>query len=73
MGLDGMTDITEAYPWLHQLYTFIKAFLRYLYQALGMTGNGADAIHLAGIAIPTIFDNSDINIDNIPGLKDLFV
>ena len=73
MSLYGMTYITQAYPRSHQLYTFVQAFLGYLYQALGMTGNGADTIHLAGVAIPTIFDNSDINIDNISGLKDLFV
>ena len=73
MLLNNMTDITEGDAGLNKFDSLVETFLSHFDQALRMVWHVADTEHLAGIAMETILDNSDINIDDVSGFQGLAV
>ena len=71
MGLDNMANIAQTNAGAYDLNGFVHTFLRHLDKALGMSGYIANAVHFAGVAVPTIFDDGDINIDDVAVFEDL--
>lgn len=65
MSLDRMADVAERSAGFDDVDTFPQAFVGYIAEALGQGGNLADREHPAGVAIPAILDDGDVQIDNI--------
>ena len=64
MGLDYVAYIAEANARLYHVYGFVETFLGDINEPLSVGSNIPHGIHLTGIAIPTVFYNGDIDIDN---------
>jgi len=63
------TYVTQTRAWFHLLYAFPHGFIGDLAQTLGGDRAFTHQKHAAAIAMPTIFDNSDIHIHNVTILQ----
>ena len=68
-----MSNIAESGAGLNHINGQIETLLRDINQSLSVAGDIADGKHLAGIPMPAIFDDRDINIDNVAALKYFFL
>jgi len=63
--LDGVADIAQVNAGFHQLNAQHHAFVADAAQALGENGRLADEEHLAGITVVAVFDDGDVDIDDV--------
>ena len=73
MLLNYMTDIAEGDAGLNKFNSLVEAFLSHFDQAFRMVWHFAYTEHLAGIAMETVLNDSDINIDDVPGFQGLAI
>ena len=71
MGLYGVADIAQAHAGTHQGDTFEHAFATEIDQTFCLDGRFAHEKHFAGVAVKTVFDNRDVDIDNVAFLENL--
>src|SRR5204863_787972 len=64
-ALDGVADVAGGGAGLHRGNAAQHRFIRHLDQPLGLPGDRLDHIHAAGIAIPAIDDEGDVDIDDV--------
>ena len=69
MFLDGMPDIAKLHSWLDHLDPKRHAIVSGLYQPLCSNRCLTHQEHLARIPVEPVLDNSDIDVDDIPGLE----
>lgn len=65
MNLNGMADIAELDAGLDQLYTGDQALMSDFTDPFSLDAYLTDIEHFAGIAMKAIFDNGDVDIDDI--------
>src|SRR6266481_1488423 len=63
--LDSMTDITQVSAWLDGTYAAPHRLIGDFTQTLGLNGRYADIKHAAAVAVIAVFDDSDVQIDNV--------
>ena len=63
--LGGITDIAEMVAGFHLLDTLVEGFLAYGGESAGEYAGLADQECFARIAVKTIFNDGDVNINNI--------
>ena len=68
-SLDCVADVAQSRPMPDLLNAEVHGFLGDFDESFGMGADLADAKHLAGVAMITVLDDGNINVDNIPGLK----
>src|SRR5690606_10189153 len=71
--LDDVADIAETRARFDHGNRFIQTFLRDQAQALGVAERLADMEHRAGIAVPAILDDGDVDIDDVAVLEGFLV
>src|SRR5712672_2884200 len=69
MLLDRGTDVTEKSPGPHRPDAQPHALVGGLAQALCLDGGFSDVVHAAGIAVKTVFDHRDVDIQDIARLE----
>src|SRR3546814_16974678 len=67
--LDCCADIAEAGAGTDQFDAFDHRLMRGFGEAPGKDAGLADVVHAAGIAMETILDDSDVDVDDIPFLQ----
>src|SRR5678816_2957148 len=65
IGLYRMPDMTDRIAGPHLLYAQHGCFIGNLAQAFGFDGRLADPVHAAGVAVPAIDDDGNVDIDDI--------
>ena len=65
MFLNGMPDITKAGAWFNAFNAYVKALMADFRYPFSQDRGFAYLEHLAGIAVIAVFDDGDIDIDNI--------
>ena len=63
--LDRVPDIAQSGAGSDQFDTRDHGPVRYVADALALDGRLADQEHFAGVAVPAILDDGDINIDDV--------
>ena len=71
MALDGVGDVAEMIARPGLLEPEHQAFVGDVDQLPGAKRDVADQIHPAGIAVPTVEDRGDVDVDDVPVLQDL--
>ena len=71
MLLDRMTDIAQGGARAHRLDTAHHRFVRGVDQPLGQHRRRASDIHTAGVAVPTVLDHGDVEVDDVAVLEHL--
>lgn len=67
-----MTDIAKRVAGFDCFYPLEKRIVRHLNQTLGFARELAGDVHARGVAVPSIDDHGDIDIENITVLQPLF-
>src|SRR5207253_4542804 len=63
--LDGVADIAGGGAGLHGSDAAHHGFIGHFDQPLGLARDRADHIHAAGIAVPAVDDEGDVDIDDV--------
>ena len=63
--LNGVANIADSVAWFYLGYAEHHGVVGYLRQALGFDRRFASPIHTAGVAMPTIDNDGDVDIDDI--------
>src|SRR5690606_7891677 len=71
VGLDGMADVAQGGAGLHRADATEHRFAGHLHQAPGHHRRRAGEIHAAGVAVPAVLDDGDVDIDDVAILQDL--
>ena len=66
--LNNMPNVSKSDTWLNDVNGFVHTFLSNAYQALGVAWGLAHAKHFASVAMKAIFDDGDVDIDDIARL-----
>src|SRR3546814_2536691 len=72
-GLDGMADVAQRRAGLHHLDAAHHGFVGHLDQAAGDDLRLADEEHAAGVAVPTVDDDGDVDVDDVAVVETLVV
>src|SRR5712692_5157333 len=67
--LDRRPDVTKKSPGVHRPDAEPHTFVRGLAQSVSLDRRFADVVHAAGIAVKTVFDHGDVDIQDISGLE----
>src|SRR5713101_8122629 len=67
--LDRRPDVTKKSPGVHRPDAEPHALVGGLAQPLCPDGRFADVVHAAGIAVKTVFDHGDVDIQDIARLE----
>src|SRR6266853_2995402 len=67
--LDCRPDVTKKSPGVHRPDAEPHTFVRGLAQSFRLDRRFADVVHAAGIAVKTVFDHGDVDIQDISGLE----
>ena len=72
-GLDGVANVAQvsAFAYLHD--AFPHGFIGQVAQPFGRYRHVAHHVHAAGIAVPAVFDDGDVHIDDVAFLQWLVV
>ena len=65
VSLNRVTDVPEAHAGFDHADSLQHAFVRDLHQTLRLDRGFADKKHFAGISVVAIFDNGDVDVDDI--------
>src|SRR5690606_8019050 len=65
IGLDGCTDGTRSGARLDGLNASQKALIRHFEQTLSRSFDLANRVHATRIAVPTIYDIGDVDVDDV--------
>src|SRR6185437_8840781 len=68
-ALDSVADVTRGGARLYRSNAADHGLIGYLDQPLGLAGDRADCIHPAGIAIPALDDEGELDIDDVAFLQ----
>ena len=71
MSLDGVTDIAQAYAGAYQCDALEHAFATEIDQTFCLNRRFAYEKHFTGVAVKAVFDDRDIDIDDVALLKNL--
>ena len=71
--LDGETDVAGVGAGLRHRDPAQQRFVGDVDQPFGATRNGADTVHAAGIAVPAVEDERDVDIDDVAFTERLVV
>ncbi|MNP48987.1 hypothetical protein D3C76_1431430 [compost metagenome] len=71
--LDSRTEGTQANAWLDHLQCQVEAFLGHFTQALAQNGRFADDEHLRGVTVVLVFNDSDVDVNDVAIFQQLFV
>ena len=71
-ALDGMSNVAQMHPRFDHHDAVPHGLMGDLAQALGRNGAFATNEHATGVAMPTVFDHGDVDIDDVTFFK-LFV
>ena len=63
--LDGVADVTEVDAGFDHLDAQFHAFVADAHQSLGENAGLADEEHFAGVAVVAVFDDGDVDIDDV--------
>ena len=69
MLLDGVADVAEVDAWLDHLNAYAHALMAYSTDTFGLQRRLADQEHFAGVAVVAVFDDCDINVDDVAVLE----
>src|SRR5689334_11287410 len=72
VALYRMADVAQPRIGFHRMYAAPHAFVSDFDQALGLDGWHADIEHAAGVAVPAILDDRDVDVDDIAVLELFF-
>src|SRR3982751_509720 len=72
-GLNRVTDVAEARAGTHLRNALPHGFPARFGEALGGRRRLADVIHAARVAVITIADHGDVDVDDVARLEDLLV
>src|SRR6266850_6438819 len=67
--LDRRADVTEKSPGVYFADAEPHALVSGLAQALCLDGRFADVVHAAGVAVKTVLDHGDVDIEDVPRLE----
>jgi len=70
VGLDGVADVAGARAGLDHRKATLERFIGDVDQALGPRGDRADAVHAAGVAVPAVDDDGDVDIGDVALTQD---
>jgi hypothetical protein len=73
VGLDGVSDVAEVGAGLHLFDAAPHGFPARFGQPLRGQGGFTHVIHAAGVAMETIADHGDVDVQDVAGLQDLVV
>lgn len=65
IGLDGVAEIAEARSGSNGLDTAIHGFIGGIDESFSLVGDRPDGVHTAAIAVPSIDDEGNVDIDDI--------
>src|SRR5687767_1401289 len=71
-ALDGRTQIAQAHAGANLTDSGPHRFVGDVDQPLRGRGDLADRVHAAGVAVPAVFDDGDVDIDDVALLEALF-
>ena len=72
-GLDGVADVAEVRARAHLLDAAPHGFPAGLGEPLRGQGGLSHVVHAAGVAVETVADHGDVDIDDVAGLQDLVI
>ena len=67
--LNGMTDISQMFSGFDCFNPKPHRFIGHLAQSLALDTGFADEVHAAGIAVISVLDNGNIDVDDITGFE----
>ena len=71
--LDGVADIAQAHAGPHHLDAGQHALAGGVHQPLGQHRGLAHVVHLAGVAVPAVLDDGDVDIKDVALFEHLFL
>jgi hypothetical protein len=67
--LDGPADVAEGGARLHRLDPLPHGRVRHVQQAAGLGRDLAHRVHPAGVAVPAIDDDGDVDVGHVAGVE----